>query len=148
MGLIAQTIYRKIRFCSVLGGRLIFTSNINLSSPQTSLYRFPRRFIKCSERSRRQKNRQNKTMEAIVYENPRIFTPDALLLEILRAVYKKQGCPIRHVVSRLITDNGERMIRRKVHELLGENYLDGGSPANDIILRLTSKGRILLQQTA
>lgn len=87
-------------------------------------------------------------MEAIEYENPKKLTPDTLHLAILQAVGKKQGCPIRFVVNRLLAHYSERVIRRKVHELLGENYLDGGSPAHDIILRLTSKGRVLLQQTA
>jgi hypothetical protein len=51
------------------------------------------------------------------------------------------------VVNRLITYNSERVIRKDIHELLAKNYLDGGSPAaNDILLRLTSKGRILLQK--
>ncbi|MGA2161521.1 MAG: hypothetical protein ABSG28_04895 [Methanoregula sp.] len=86
-------------------------------------------------------------MEEIVYENPRVFIPDNLHIGILRAVAEKQGCPIRHVVSRLVPDKSEWAIRKDIHELLAKNYLDAGSPAaNDILLRLTSKGRILLQQ--
>jgi len=87
-------------------------------------------------------------MEAIVYENPQVFTPDLAHIAILQTVAEKQGCPIRHVVNQLIPLYNERVIRNGVHELLQKRYLDGGKPTNEIILRLTSKGRILLQQTA
>jgi hypothetical protein len=87
-------------------------------------------------------------MEAIVYENPQVFMPDIVHIEILQAVAETPGCPIRNVVGRLLPYHNERILRNSIHELLAKRYLDGGRPTNDIILRLTSKGRILLQQTA
>jgi hypothetical protein len=87
------------------------------------------------------------TMEPIIYENPKVFIPDTLHVEILLTVTEKQGCSIRHVIDQLITRNNERIIRKDIHELLAKRYLDEGSPNHDRILRLTSKGRILLQKT-
>ncbi|WML68042.1 MAG: hypothetical protein METHP_01614 [Methanoregula sp. SKADARSKE-2] len=87
-------------------------------------------------------------MEAIFYETPRNFVPDITHVDILRTVAEKPGCSIRHVVSRLLHGHTERIIRNSIHELLLQCYLDGGKPTNELILRLTSKGRILLQQRA
>ena len=86
-------------------------------------------------------------MNTVIYKTPQVFIPDTLHIEILRAVAEKQGCPIRYVVNQLINRNSERLIRNYIHELLAKRYLDEGSPTNNLNLRLTSKGRILLQQT-
>ena len=86
-------------------------------------------------------------MEPIVYEKPQVFIPDSLHIKILLAVAQRQGCSIRHVINQHIAYNSERMIRNDINELLAKCYLDDGSPTHDRILRLTSKGRILLQKT-
>ena len=87
-------------------------------------------------------------MEAIVYQTPEIFTPDSIHVDILHAVADKQGCPIRTVVQQLLPVYSERAIRSGVHSLISKSHLDGGKPTGDISLRLTSRGRILLQQHA
>lgn len=86
-------------------------------------------------------------MEAIVYQTPEIFTANTVHIDILQAVAGMQGCSIRNVVQRLLPTYGERTIRSGIHSLLSRTYLDGGKPSGDITLRLTSRGRILLQQT-
>jgi hypothetical protein len=87
-------------------------------------------------------------MEAIVYETPEIFTPADVHMDILETVAGMQGSPIRTIVQNLLSDHSERLIRSGVHTLLSKGYLDGGKPTGDIALRLTSRGRILLQQAA
>lgn len=87
-------------------------------------------------------------MEAIVYQTPEIFTADAIHIDILLSVADRQGCSIRNVVQQLLPTHSERAIRSGIHSLLSRSYLDGGKPSGDIALRLTSRGRILLQQTA
>ena len=87
-------------------------------------------------------------MEAIVYQTPEIFTPDTIHLDILHAVAGRQGSSIRNIVQQLLPAYSERTIRSGVHGLLSRTYLDGGKPSGDITLRLTSRGRILIQQTA
>jgi hypothetical protein len=85
-------------------------------------------------------------MEAIVYQTPEIFTPETVHIDILSAVAGRQGSPIRTIVRQLLSTHGERAIRSGIHSLLLKGYLDGGKPTGDIALRLTSRGRIVLQQ--
>jgi hypothetical protein len=87
-------------------------------------------------------------MEAIVYQTPEIFTPETVHIDILSAVAGRQGSSIRTIVQQLLPTHGERAIRSGVHNLILKGYLDGGKPTGDITLRLTSRGRILLQQVA
>ena len=87
-------------------------------------------------------------MEAIVYQTPEIFTPDAIHIDILDTVAGRQGSSIRTIVQPLLSEHGERAIRSGIHCLLSKGYLDGGKPTGEIALRLTSRGRILLQQVA
>ena len=87
-------------------------------------------------------------MEAISFETPHVFVPDPIHLHILQAVGDKQGCHITHVVEQLLTQHGESSIRSSVRILLSKRYLDGGKSSKEIILRLTSSGRLLLQKAA
>ncbi len=87
-------------------------------------------------------------MEAIVYQTPEIFTPDIVHIDILQTVAGRQGSPMRTIVQHLLPDHGERVIRSGIHTLLSKGYLDGGKPTGEIALRLTSRGRIILQQVA
>jgi hypothetical protein len=61
-------------------------------------------------------------------------------------VSEKQGCHIGHVVQQLLPDHGESSIRSAVRVMLSNRTLDGGKSSSEIVLRLTSKGRILLQK--
>ena len=85
-------------------------------------------------------------MDAISFETPRTFVPDAIHIRILQAVSEKKGCTIGHVVQQLLPDNGESSTRSAVRTLLSNGSLDGGRSSAAITLRLTSKGRILLQK--
>ena len=84
-------------------------------------------------------------MEAIVYQTPETFTPDPIHIDILQTVAGRQGSSIRTIVQPLLSDHSERAIRSGIHSLLAKSYLDGGKPTGEISLRLTSRGRILLQ---
>jgi hypothetical protein len=64
--------------------------------------------------------------------------------DILMAVADRQGCHIGDVVHRLHPKRSESSVRSGVHVLLSKGCLDGGKSCNEIILRLTSRGRLLL----
>jgi hypothetical protein len=87
-------------------------------------------------------------MESISFEAPQVFVPDPIHIHILQAVGDKQGCHITHVVEQLLPNHGESSIRSSVRILLSKRYLDGGKSSKEIILRLTSNGRLLLQKAA
>ncbi len=87
-------------------------------------------------------------MDAISFETPRAFIPDPVHISILETVSEKQGCAIGHVVQQLLPHYGESSIRSAVRTLLSNGSLDGGKSPASITLRLTSKGRILLQKAA
>lgn len=85
-------------------------------------------------------------MEKISYETPQVFVPAPVHLHILQAVSEKQGCHIGHVVQQLLPQHGESGVRSAIRVLLANRSLDGGKSSSEIVLRLTSKGRILLQK--
>jgi len=87
-------------------------------------------------------------MEAILFETKQVFVPDPIHIHILQAVGDKQGCHITHVVEQLLPSHGESSIRSSVRNLLSKRYLDGGKSSSEIVLRLTSSGRLLLQKAA
>ena len=87
-----------------------------------------------------------KTVEAISFEVPQVFVPDPIHIDILRAVSDKQGCHIGHVVQQLLPTHGESGVRSAIRVLLSKRCLDGGKSSSEIVLRLTSKGRVLLQK--
>ena len=76
-----------------------------------------------------------------------VYVPDDTQIRILRAVADKQACHISHVVHQLLPDHSESSVRSGVHKLLAKRYLDGGKANNEILLRITSGGRIALQST-
>jgi hypothetical protein len=87
-------------------------------------------------------------MERIVYEKPVKFIPDPTHVQILLAVAGKPGCHISHVVQQLQNDHSENRVRSGVRQLLAKQLLDGGNSfADTVTLRLTSSGRVLLQNT-
>ena len=85
-------------------------------------------------------------MEAISFKPPEVFVPDPIHIHILQAVSEKQGCHIGHVVQQLLPDHGESSVRSAIRVMLSNRSLDGGKSSSEIVLRLTSKGRILLQK--
>ncbi|MFZ0005172.1 MAG: hypothetical protein WCC86_05780 [Methanoregula sp.] len=85
------------------------------------------------------------TMEKISFETPEIFVPTDVQIDILQAVANKQGCHINHVVNVLHPARSESSVRSGVRILLSKRYLDGGKSSSEILLRLTSRGRLLLQ---
>ena len=85
-------------------------------------------------------------MEAISFEVSQAFVPDPIHLHILQAVADKQGCHIGHVVQQLLPAHGESSVRSAIRVLLSKRCLDGGKSSSEIMLRLTSKGRLLLQK--
>jgi len=84
-------------------------------------------------------------MEKICYETPEIFVPTETQLEILQAVADKRSCHISDIVHKLYPARSESSVRSGVRILLSKGYLNGGNSSNEILLRLTSRGRILLQ---
>ncbi len=87
-------------------------------------------------------------MEAISFEVPQAFVPDPIHIHILQAVSDKQGCHIGHVVQQLLPTHGESGVRSSIRVLLSKQFLDGGKSSSEIMLRLTSKGRVLLQKSS
>ncbi|WP_321507019.1 hypothetical protein [uncultured Methanoregula sp.] len=87
-------------------------------------------------------------MEKITYETPEVFVPSPTHIDILQAVADKQGCHISHVVHTLQSAHSESSVRSAVRVLLSKRYLDGGKSSSEIVLRLTSRGRLLLQPAA
>jgi hypothetical protein len=89
-----------------------------------------------------------KIMDEILFDAPEVFVPDPIHLGILNAVAEKQGCHINHVVHQLLPTHSESSVRSAVRILLSKRCLDGGKASNEIVLRLTSKGRLILQKAA
>jgi len=87
-------------------------------------------------------------VETISFETPEVFVPNPIHIHILEAVSEKQGCHIGHVVQQLLPEHGESSVRSAVRILLSKRILDGGKSSSEIVLRLTSKGRIILQKAA
>lgn len=85
------------------------------------------------------------TMEKISFAPSEVFEPTEVQIDILRAVADKQGCHIGDVVHALHPARSESSIRSGVRVLLSKRYLDGGKSSSEIVLRLTSRGRLLLQ---
>ena len=85
------------------------------------------------------------TMEKISYAPPDTFVPAPVHVDILQAVADKQGCHISDVVHVLRPAHSESSIRSSVRILLSKRYLDGGKSSSEIVLRLTSRGRLILQ---
>ena len=83
--------------------------------------------------------------EKIQYETPKVFVPTEIQLEILQAVAGRQGCHIGDVVQQLSPARSESSVRSGVRILLSKRYLDGGKSSSEIVLRLTSRGRLLIQ---
>jgi hypothetical protein len=83
--------------------------------------------------------------EKISFAAPEKFVPDDTQLNILQAVADKQGCRINHVVDALRPTYGENTVRSNVRILLSKQYLDGGKSSSEVVLRLTSRGRMQLQ---
>ena len=86
------------------------------------------------------------TVEAISFEVPQAFVPDPIHIHILQAVSDRQGCHIGHVVQQLLATHGESGVRSGIRVLLSQRFLDGGKSSSEVVLRLTSKGRVLLQK--
>jgi DNA invertase Pin-like site-specific DNA recombinase len=84
-------------------------------------------------------------MEKICFEPPEVFVPTESQIDILRAVAERQGCRIAHVVDVLRSSRSESSVRSGIRVLLSKRYLDGGKSSSEIVLRLTSRGRLLLQ---
>jgi hypothetical protein len=91
---------------------------------------------------------RGKTVEAISFEVQQIFVPDPIHIHILQAVSDRQSCHIGHVVQQLLPAHGESGVRSAIRVLLSKRCLDGGKSSNEIVLRLTSKGRVLLQKAS
>lgn len=83
-------------------------------------------------------------VKKISFEPPQVFVPTETQLDILRAVAGRQGCHIGHVVQALQPSRSESSVRAGVHTLLSKRCLDGGRSTSEIILRLTSRGRLLI----
>ena len=84
------------------------------------------------------------TMEKIRFAPPEIFEPTETQIDILQAVADRQGCRIGDVVQTLQENRSESSVRSAVRILLAKGYLDGGKASTEIVLRLTSRGRILI----
>jgi hypothetical protein len=84
-------------------------------------------------------------MKGIILDT-QVFVPDITQIQILKAVADKPACHISHVVHQLLPDHSESSVRSGVHKLLAKRYLDGGRANNEILLRITSGGRMALQR--
>jgi hypothetical protein len=85
------------------------------------------------------------TMKSISFAPPEVFVPTPVHLDILKAVADKQSCHINQVVQALHNVHSESSVRSGVRVLLSKRYLDGGKSSSEIILRLTSRGRLMIQ---
>ena len=85
------------------------------------------------------------TPEKICYEPPEVFVPTEIQIDVLRAVAERPGCHIGHVVQTLQSSRSESSVRSGIRVLLSKQYLDGGKSSSEIVLRLTSRGRLLLK---
>lgn len=81
----------------------------------------------------------------IQFETPKVFVPEEIHIDILQAVAEQKSCQIGDVVQNLHPAHSESSVRSGVHILLSRGCLDGGNSGSRIVLRLTSRGRILLQ---
>jgi len=75
-----------------------------------------------------------------------VYAADTTQIKILQVVADKPSCHISHVVHRLLPDYSESRVRSGVHKLIAGRCLDPGKSSQEILLRLTSAGRIALQQ--
>jgi hypothetical protein len=82
--------------------------------------------------------------EAISFETPEVFVPTPTHLDILRAVADNQSYRITQIVQKLYPGHSESSVRSGVHVLLSKRYLDGGKSSSEIVIRLTSRGRLLI----
>lgn len=87
-------------------------------------------------------------MKAISFAPPEVFVPTPIHIEILEAVSESQSCKIRQVVEKLYPGRSESSIRSGVTHLISKGCLDGGKSSSEVLLRLTSKGRLLIQKAA
>ena len=76
---------------------------------------------------------------------PEVFVPTEIQLDILRAVADRKSCHIGEVVHGLHPGHSESCVRSSVRILLSKGFLDGGKSCSEILLRLTSRGRLLIQ---
>jgi len=76
----------------------------------------------------------------------KVFVPDTTHIKILREVADKPSCTISHVVHQLLPVHSESSVRSGVRRLLARRYLDGGKSTKEILLTLTSIGRIVLER--
>lgn len=83
--------------------------------------------------------------EKISYQPPNVFVPTEIQLDILRTVADQKSCRIGDVVTGLSPARSESSVRSGVRILLSRGCLDGGKSCSEVILRLTSRGRVLLQ---
>ena len=81
----------------------------------------------------------------IIFAPKEHFEPTEVQLAILRAVAEQQSCHIGDIVTRLHPACSESSIRSGVRTLMSKGCLDGGKSAREVLLRLTSRGRILIQ---
>ena len=91
---------------------------------------------------------KNVTMQPISFAAPEVFTPTETHLAILRAVAEQNNCHIGKVVDMLAPVHSESSVRSGVRIFLSKSYLDGGKSSREIVLRLTSRGRLLIQPSA
>ncbi len=85
------------------------------------------------------------TMEKIRFSPPEVFVPTETQIDILKTVAGRQSCRIGDIVQSLMKSRSESSVRSAVRILLAKGCLDGGKSSSEIILRLTSRGRILIQ---
>jgi hypothetical protein len=82
--------------------------------------------------------------ESISFETPEVFVPTPTHLDILRAVADNQSYRISQIVQKLYPGHSESNVRSGVRVLLSKRYLDGGKSSSEIVIRLTSRGRLLI----
>jgi hypothetical protein len=83
-----------------------------------------------------------------IFLDTKVFVPDPAQIRILQVVADKPGCHISHVVQQLLPEHSESSVRSGIHKLLARRCLDGGRSNNEILLMMTSGGRIALQAAA
>jgi hypothetical protein len=84
-------------------------------------------------------------MPKITFAPPDVFIPKEIHLEILRSVADRKSCHIGDIVTLLSPERSESSVRSGVNLLMSNGCLDGGNSGREILLRLTSRGRILIQ---
>ncbi|HVN65168.1 MAG TPA: hypothetical protein VMT31_00980 [Methanomicrobiales archaeon] len=73
------------------------------------------------------------------------FVPDIAHIMILQEVADCPSCSITYVVEKMLPGHSESVVRSRVRTLLARRYLDWGKSPLGIQLRLTSLGRVALQ---